>query len=79
MKLKLIIISILFFIIFISCNKASDKRKDNTTSELNNIEITSKDKPKNITSKNEPQIVALEFYKWYLKDIYLKLFSILFL
>jgi hypothetical protein len=73
MKQKLIIIFYLLFIIAtISCNQVIDKTKDNNIIELSNNNKTLLDKNGIVKNENEPQIVALQFYKWYLKDIYLK-------
>ncbi|MFB9077953.1 hypothetical protein ACFFLS_04705 [Flavobacterium procerum] len=68
MKQKFIISSLLLFVVIISC-----KKEDSKTQPNNLIETEKKDDKKS-ESKNEPQNVALAFYKWYLKDIYLKKF-----
>ena len=67
-----ITIYLLFIIVTISCKQVNDKTKNNHTIELKNeVPI---DKNERIKNDDEPQMVALKFYKWYLKNIYLKKF-----
>jgi len=72
MKQKLkIAIYILAVISTISCNNGESK--ENTT--IVNIDNVKPIHKKGIVvNEDEPQIVALKFYEWYLKDIYLKKF-----
>lgn len=65
MKLKFLIYSLSIFNI-ISCNK------DKEIQQNKNIKTTPKTSINSIKTEDEPQAVALNFYKWYLKDIYLK-------
>jgi len=71
MKLR-ITIYILVVISTISCNQGESK--ENTTIELNIDNVKPIHKKGIAENEDEPQIVALKFYKWYLKDIYLKKF-----
>lgn len=57
------------FTILISCvNKNSDKKNTDTVIKTEKVFLPKKKKD----VINEPQEVAFQFYKWYLKDIYLK-------
>jgi len=66
-KLK-IIIYFLFIFNAISCNQNKQAEEIKTIEPIHKKSI---DKNKIITEL-EPQVVALNFYKWYLKNIYLK-------
>lgn len=70
MKQRFIIYA-LSFIALISC------KKENSKTDLNPPPVKSEKKLERnhqTENKNEPQEVAARFYKWYLKDIYLKKF-----
>ncbi|KAF2509105.1 hypothetical protein [Flavobacterium foetidum] len=69
MKQKCAICALLFFVISISC-----KKEDSKTESKNQIGTERKFDNKKTDFENEPQNVALAFYNWYLKDIYLKKF-----
>ena len=67
--------SLLLYYFLVCFSIVSCKKEDSKTAQNNAIATEKKsENNKKTEDKNEPQTVALAFYKWYLKDIYLKKF-----